>query len=270
MTNDRVDVSRGVDERGAENNHAEAQVAAGDGLTQDNPSRPAEHQEKVRLGQEAMARQRRGWEDWLTIGEAFEVGRAEVMREIKTNETVGRRYEKAMQGWLIANGFTEIDKGTRSRLLECLKHRTEIERWRSVLTSSEQFRYNHPNTVLRKWKAATAVPDPNATPRISPFTKLKESIALLDEENHRLRREIERGGAGVAESSSEIANTAGTPGAPTPPAAKVRGSSPITMWPPPDMPWEKVRKFNTALIRLGERFGVPIDLVPHGDQRGQA
>ena len=198
MTNDRVDVSRGVDERGAENNHAEAQVAAGDGLTQDNPSRPAEHQEKVRLGQEAMARQRRGWEDWLTIGEAFEVGRAEVMREIKTNETVGRRYEKAMQGWLIANGFTEIDKGTRSRLLECLKHRTEIERWRSVLTSSEQFRYNHPNTVLRKWKAATAVPDPNATPRISPFTKLKESIALLDEENHRLRREIERGGAGVA------------------------------------------------------------------------
>jgi hypothetical protein len=89
MTNDRIDVNRRFDERAAENDHAEPQVTAGDGLTQDNPSRPPEHQEKVRLGQEAMARQRRGWDDWMAIGDALAVGRAEVMRKVGTNATFG-------------------------------------------------------------------------------------------------------------------------------------------------------------------------------------
>src|SRR5271169_1226302 len=67
------------------------------------------------------------------------------MLRVGTTEPSGRRYERAMQDWLIANAFKEIDKGTRSRLLDCLEHRTEIERWRSVLTGSGRFRFNHPN-----------------------------------------------------------------------------------------------------------------------------
>jgi hypothetical protein len=166
----------------------------GNGLTQGNPS---DAEEAIRLGQEAMARKRLAWVDWMAIARALEVGRARVMHDVDTNVPTGRRYEKAMADWLIAHSFKEIDKGTRSRLLECLKHRVEIERWRSVLTGSERFRLNHPNAVLRKWRAATTVPDPNAEAKTSPFARLKESVQHLSEENHRLRREIERGGGGL-------------------------------------------------------------------------
>jgi hypothetical protein len=157
-----------------------------DGLCCHNPS-----ELKVRLGQEALARQRRRWEDFMMIAEALDVGRTEVMRDLHANQPTGRRYEKAMGEWLVANGFKDIDKGTRCRLLECLRLREQIERWRVSLTDNERFNLNHPDGVLRKWKASTAIPDPNATPRPSPYAQLKDAHARLIEENHLLQHRIE-------------------------------------------------------------------------------
>jgi hypothetical protein len=96
---------------------------------------------------------------------------------------------------LIAHGFKEIDKGARSRLLDCLKHKAEIQAWRARLTDGERWKLNHPDTVLKKWKASTVVPDPNAPPK-SPtaMQKLKDEVVNLQEANDRMRREIERGG----------------------------------------------------------------------------
>jgi hypothetical protein len=162
-------------------------VKHADGLNCVNPS----VSEKVRMGQEAMARKRRGLADWIAIGEALQVGRAEVMRDVHTNQPAGRRYEKAMAEWLAANGFKEIDKGVRSRLLECLQHRTEIDQWLSRLTDGERFRFNHPNTVLKRWKSATIVPDPSAVPKPSPFAQLKDAHAQLIQDHHRLQQRIE-------------------------------------------------------------------------------
>jgi hypothetical protein len=170
---------------------AEAPAVADDGLSQLNPLPVSEI---IRLGQEAMARKRRGWEDWLAIAAALQVGRAEVMRDLHTKEPRGRRFEKAMSGWLIAHAFKEIDKGTRCRLLECLAHRIEIEKWRSRLTDGERFAFNHPDTVLRKWKAATVVPDPNKPLRVSPQQKLKDDLVAVIEERDRYKREVEHGG----------------------------------------------------------------------------
>jgi hypothetical protein len=88
-----------------------------------------------------------------------------------------------------------IDKAARKRALECREHRAEIEKWRATLTDGDRFRFNHPDTVLRKWKAATVVPDPNAVKKKpSAVAKLTESVVRLEEENHRMRNEIERGG----------------------------------------------------------------------------
>ena len=162
-------------------------VKHADGLTQVNPS----ISEKIRIGQEAMARKRRGWVDWIAIGEALQVGRAEVMRDAHTNQPAGRRYEKAMAEWLVANGFKEIDKGVRSRLLECLQHHTEIDQWISRLTESERFRFNHPNIVLKRWKGSTVVRDPNVAPKPSPYALLKDAHARLIEEHHCLQQKIE-------------------------------------------------------------------------------
>jgi hypothetical protein len=242
------------------NMHA-SEPAADAGLPWVNPSRPVEHEEKVRLGQEAIARKRRGWDDWVLIGEALEVGRAEVMRKVGTNEPVGRRYEKAMAEWLVANGFKEIDKGARSRLLDCLKHLAEIEAWRKTLTAAEQFRLNHPNAVLRKWKAKTTASVQDAEPKMSPFAKLKESIALLSEENERMRREMARGDLiSTADSPNDVATLASS----TRPEAKAPPDA--TIWLPPDMPGDDLRRFNTNLIRLCMKYRVRIK-APHDDQQ---
>jgi hypothetical protein len=238
-----------------ENDFAVLDPTAGNGLAQDNPSRPAEHQEMVRRGQQAMARQRRGWDDWLAIGEALAVGRAEVMRKVGTNEPIGRRYEKAMAEWLVANSFKEIDKGTRSRLLDCLEHRTEIEAWRSVLTGSERFRFNHPNTLWRKWRAATTVPDPNAKPRTSPVARDGGDLTK------------------TAGSSNDIATADGKPSTPTQPEEddpKRSKDFDAAISLPPDMPWDDLRRFNTNLIRMCQRYGVRINWASQSDHRGQA
>jgi hypothetical protein len=162
-----------------------------DGLCQHNPSQT---DLIVRRGQETLQRLCRSYEDWIDIAEALQVGRAEVMAAVHTNQAVGRRYEKAMAEWFLAHSFHVIDKGARKRLLDCLQHRAEIEKWRATLTDGERFRFNHPDTVLRKWKAATAVPDPNKPSKPSPMAKLQAEVLRLDEDNHRMRKEIERGG----------------------------------------------------------------------------
>jgi hypothetical protein len=168
----------------------EAPPAAGhDGL-----SHPSPVSDVVRLGQEAMARKRRAWEDWLAIAEALEVGHDEVTRALHTNKKHGRRFEKAMGEWLVTHGFKEIDKGTRSRALECLKHKVQIATWRARLTESERWKFNHPDTVLRKWKASTVVPDPNAPPKSSPMQKLKDELVGVIEERDRYKRAYDQGG----------------------------------------------------------------------------
>jgi hypothetical protein len=162
-----------------------------DELSQHNPSPTAEI---IRRGKEAMERQRRGLDDWMDIAEALQVGRIESMRAAQTNEPKGKRYEKIMGEWLVAHSFHIIDKGTRTRLLECLQHRAAIEKWRAILTEGERFRLNHPDTVLRKWKAATVIPDPNSPPKTSAFAELKAANVELQEKLYRAERELSLGG----------------------------------------------------------------------------
>jgi hypothetical protein len=165
---------------------------ADDGLRQ---LKPTTSDEIVRRGQDALQRLRRSYDDWTDIAEALAVGRAEVMAATHTNQPTGKRYAKAMGEWLLARSFHLINEGTRNRLLECLQHRNEIEKWRARLTDTERFRFNHPDTVLRKWKAATVILDRNASPKPpSAFAKLKEVNVDLQERLHRAEREIAAGG----------------------------------------------------------------------------
>jgi hypothetical protein len=208
-------------------------VTHADELSRLNPS----INDKVRMGQEAMARKRRAWPDWLAIGEALQVGRAEVMRDTHTNQPTGRRYEKAMAEWLIANGFKEIDKGVRSRLLECLQHRAEIDQWLSGLTDGERFRFNHPDTVLKRWKGSTIVRDPNATTKPSPYAQLQAAHAQLIEENHRLQQRVEAADGDLwkpADTAADIAHVMVTK---------------LT-------PWKAERTAREILRKLKERRGI--------------
>lgn len=153
-----------------------------DGLCQHNP------EAIVRRGADAWQRVRRGFEDWMDIAEALQIGRAECMRAANTNEPKGKRYEQEMHDWLKRNSLSGIDKAARKRALECLQHRAEIEKWRAILTEEQRASFNHPDTILRKWKKKNVVPDPNAPRKTSAFARLKESLAQVENENARLKR----------------------------------------------------------------------------------
>src|SRR5262249_17383834 len=77
---------------------------------------------------------------------------------------------------------------------EVLKHRAAIQKWRTTLTEGERFNLNSPDAILRHWKKKSIVPDPNAPPRTSAMSKLKETNIDLQEKLHRAEREIARGG----------------------------------------------------------------------------
>jgi hypothetical protein len=65
-----------------------------------------------------------------------------------------------------------------------------------TLTTTERLKINHPNTVLRKWQAATSVPTADLEKAKKPTRteKLEHELAALITENHRLKREVEKGG----------------------------------------------------------------------------
>src|SRR5262249_42189062 len=172
---------------GQSNNRPSQNGQLDDELCQHNPSPITEI---VRRGQEAMARQRRAFEDWMAIAEALRVGRADVMRAVHTNQPTGKRYEKAMAEWLITHSFQLIEKGHQNTFITSHHPEKQVETGRSRLPAAKRSRFTHPDPVRRKGKAATAVPNPNAPRKPSPVSKLKDSIAQLEEENHRMRREI--------------------------------------------------------------------------------
>jgi hypothetical protein len=182
------------DERNVPNNHLRSVEApiAGDELTRSTHPEDA----VLHRGREAWQRLRTNstWEDWKAVGKAHVIGQATAMRDAHINKPKGRSYNAAFSAWAKKFGFEGLDKGVRSRLLDVMKRLAEIDAWLAKLPPTEQQKINHPNTVWRRWKASTVVPDPNAPAKVSPYQKLSESVATLQEENDRMRRDIERGG----------------------------------------------------------------------------
>lgn len=157
----------------------------------DNPT--DESATAVSQGQQAWRRLQDNltWEDWKRVGAAHVIGRASAMRDARINKAKGRSYNVAFKAWQQKFGFEELDKADRCRLIDCMDHLAEIEAWLGKLIPAERLRLNHPTSVWRRWKAASA--DPNKEPKISAVQKYKESIVKLEEENTRLKREIARG-----------------------------------------------------------------------------
>jgi hypothetical protein len=151
---------------------------------------PANPDPIIVRGQEAWARLRQelAWEDWLAVGEALRLGRHLAMLEARTNKPSGKRYQGIYGDWLRQNGFDEIDKGDRSRLFDCLDHRTEIDAWRQTLPLNQRVRLNHPNSIWRNWQKSTIAGRTTVAPRASPTATYKDEIVRLEDENSRLRR----------------------------------------------------------------------------------
>jgi hypothetical protein len=158
---------------------------------------PKSVHDRIRAGQEAWKRLSSGhaWNDWLLVGEALLAGRLEAMCTAHTNKAEGRRYNEEFGDWLRVNGFDAIEATTRKRLLKCLEHRNEIQAWRATLATNKLHELNHPGVILRRWqKNIVKKLDDVASQKLSHTEKLKASIIALEEDNARMKREIERGG----------------------------------------------------------------------------
>jgi hypothetical protein len=173
-------------------------VGASVGDELDNPTHPDESPEiaAIRHGQEAWGGLRAGstWSDWVAVGTAHVIGRTTAMRDGHINKPKGHSYNAAFSAWQKKFGFEGLDKGDRSRLFDVMDHLKEIDGWLQKLRESERLRLNHPSSVWRRWKAAMAAPKPDTEPKPSPMQKLRDSVVTLQEENDRMRREIERDG----------------------------------------------------------------------------
>jgi hypothetical protein len=236
-----------------------------DGLSQVNPSRPPEDEETIRRGREAFKRQQFAWNDWMAIGDAFVIGQTESMLLANTNKPEGKRYQKAIDVWLIENGFKGLDKSVRSRLRKCCEYRDKIEKWRATLTESERFRYNHPNTVYRKWEKSR-LPG-TTTKRKSTFATLKESVQRLEEENADLKRNMQSGALklkdkllsaaekalGQTETAAKARAQANTSRLPEPAA---QPPPDIALYLPADMPADALKLLNDDIAQLEENYGL--------------
>jgi hypothetical protein len=85
--------------------------------------------------------------------------------------------------------FTEHvkDSGDRARLVEVMENLPAIEQWRNGLTDEQRREWNHPTTVLRRYKAAKRAEVIDEAGVFKPPT-LTERNKVLRAEIHQLRK----------------------------------------------------------------------------------
>jgi hypothetical protein len=166
-----------------------------DELDQSSSKSEEPEQAAIREGREAWHRVCTSWTDWKKVGAAFVIGRTTAMRDAHTNVPKGRGYNAALRAWQKKHGFEGLNNsGDQTRLFRCMENRVAIDRWLVQQSEIERSRLNHPSTIWRRWQASLKPPVSDAEKKPSHIQKLNNSIAALQEENDRMRREIERGG----------------------------------------------------------------------------
>jgi hypothetical protein len=164
-----------------------------DGL--DNPTHDAAIiAEIIAEGCAAMDRigEDRVWRDWVAVI-AIDAIRVAAMAKANCNNHNGKRYATAFSELLKENGAEKLDrltKSERSRLYQCTANLEAIERWRGTLTEPERRRLNHPESVWRKFEAATKPPtEPKPE---SPYAKMRASLVAAQEAQHRAEQALKQ------------------------------------------------------------------------------
>jgi hypothetical protein len=92
------------------------------------------------------------FDDWLVVGKALVIGRAECFKRANTNKPYGRTYQRAMVEWLRETNLDEIAKAERSWVMAVVDNLDSIQTWRATLDDAARRRFNHPQAVLLHWR----------------------------------------------------------------------------------------------------------------------
>jgi hypothetical protein len=98
-----------------------------------------------------------------------------------------------------------LEAKERQHLIECMDNLAEIEVWRATLREDERRAWNHPSTVLKKWRASVRG-EPASSPKVKEG--LREMVNKLQAENDRLKRQLDKDAPFTADDSAkDIADT---------------------------------------------------------------
>src|SRR5262249_21277467 len=73
------------------------------------------------------------------------------MREAKTNEPKGGKFNQAVGKFLRRYGLDRIHKSDRSRMRKYAGKLEEIDAWRAKQPAEQQLELNHPRVVYARW-----------------------------------------------------------------------------------------------------------------------
>jgi hypothetical protein len=138
-----------------------------------------ERERACRQGAQAWKRLKgeSSWHDWLKVGTALQIGREWAMQQSDASAPQGKGYNLAFGEWLVTHKFNDMDKSERARLFEVMDNLGSIEEWRATLPLNQRLKFNHPNTVLRRWKAAFEPEKPK-----TGKPTLRDNVVRLEEE----------------------------------------------------------------------------------------
>jgi hypothetical protein len=129
-------------------------------------------------------------------GLIYKLGPAVVRCREIADARKGNKKDKIFEGVLLEVGI-DVGKHDASRILRIMKEPDAVIKWQGTLTKKEKTSWVSPSTICQRCPVFKKLPDPNKPKKVSPYQKLQERIAELQEENNELKRRIEDGGDSV-------------------------------------------------------------------------
>jgi hypothetical protein len=133
------------------------------------------------------------WADWRYLATGFSEGRRWAMHRAGANRPEGKGYARAFSEWMGPRPWTqEVDKPTRAALLWYADNTPAVEAWLTTIALNQRQKWNHPHTLRKHFEAAhrPVAGDGKPSAGLTPMQKANESIARLEEENTKLKRDL--------------------------------------------------------------------------------
>jgi hypothetical protein len=159
----------------------------------------------IEAGRTAMTSLRKTFDLWIAVGRAVET------LALKAERIGGRQTFKrlmAQNGFKIDGPATErqLDKSIISKLLRIMENLTEVQAWHEGLSDRQKIDYASPSTVF-KHCPLFAKDKVKAEPKLTEKELLKQSVAKLEEENHKLKQQKEDERFTPTDTSENVAKT---------------------------------------------------------------
>jgi hypothetical protein len=145
----------------------------------------------LEAAREACFTLKRSFSAWLTVGKGIGIlrQRADRLGGRKTFARLMAEQGFRMDGPKAERQFT---KSTATRLLQVMERKHEVVEWHQRLPPVQQIAWASPDAIIRHCPVFAKPKE--GEPKPSPFAQLREANIGLQEQLHRARQEIKRGG----------------------------------------------------------------------------